>query len=238
MKIAICDDIIEYRISVKAYINEYFKIHYLENTIYEFGNGETLLNSNESYDIIFLDIELGDSNGIDVAKEIQKRNKNTIILIITYYRQYLDAAMDLNVTRYIDKPITQERIYSALDKAMSQINESIITLHSKDKRLIRLNMNEIIYAEAKLKKVIVFTDNDAFVVKETMKDLRNILTASCFAVPHNSYIVNLNYVKDFKREEIGLIKPYEKSKISIATRKQPDFKRKFLDFIGEDCNND
>ena len=71
-----------------------------------------------------------------------------------------------------------------------------------------------------------------------MKELRSVLTASCFAIPHNSYIVNLNYVRDYKRYELCLVEPYQKPKISIATRKQVDFKRKFLDFIGEECDDD
>lgn len=71
-----------------------------------------------------------------------------------------------------------------------------------------------------------------------MKQLHTMLTASCFAIPHSSYIVNLNYVRDYKREEIALTEPYSNIKISVATRKQADFKRRFLSFIGEDIAND
>lgn len=238
MKIAICDDLTEYRLSLKSFIKEYANVHRINAEIFEFDSGSGLLESNQSFDIVFLDIELGDKNGIEIAKVLQSKNNNMIIIIVTSYRQYLDEAIDLNVTRYIDKPITQERIYSALDKSMSKIEDNIITLHSKDNHLIRIKMQEIVFAESKLKKVCVYTKNEAFVVKESMKDLRSILTASCFAIPHNSYIVNLNCIRDYKRDEICLISPYQKPKISIATRKQADFKRKFLDFIGEDCDDD
>lgn len=238
MNIAICDDIVEYRLSIKCYAKEYFKIHHLDCNIDEFKNGTDLLNSNKKYDILFLDIELGDSNGIEIAKEMQKRNKNTVILIVTSYHQYLDDAMDINVTRYIDKPITQNRIFSALDKALSVINENVMTFHMKENQIIRLKLSEIIYAEAKLKGVYVYTKAQSYKIKETMKQLKTMLTASCFAVPHSSYIINLNYIKNFKREEISLKEPYSNIKISIATRKQAEFKRRFLDFIGEDINND
>lgn len=234
LNIAICDDIVEYRLSIKCYVSEYLKIHHLDCCIDEFKNGTDLLNSNTKYDILFLDIELGDSNGIDIAKEIQKKNRNTVILIVTSYHQYLDDAMDINVTRYIDKPIEQNRIFSALDKALSVLNESVITIHLKENQIARINFSDIIYAEAKFKGVFIYTQNQNYRIKETMKELRSILTASCFAIPHNSYIVNLNYVRDYKREEIALTEPYSSIKISVATRKQADFKRRFLDFIGED----
>lgn len=238
MRIAICDDLTECRLSVKCYAGEYFKLRHIEYSIDEFKTGADLLKSDETYDILFLDIELGDLNGIAIAKEIQKKYKNTVILVVTAYHQYLDDAMDIHVTRYIDKPATQNRIFSALDKAMSVINESVITLHMKDSKVARLKISDIIYAEAKLKGVFIYTKETNYNIKETMKQLRSMLTASCFAVPHNSYIVNMNHIKNFQRNEITLAEPYSNIRISVATRKQPEFKRRFLDFIGEDIDND
>lgn len=237
MKIAICDDLTEYRLSIRCYTEEYFKFHYIKCDIDEFKTGTDLLNSDSFYDILFLDIELGDTNGIEVAKEIQKRHKNTIILVITAYHQYLDDAMDINVTRYINKPTTQNRIFSALDKAMSILNENILTLHLKDGQIIRLKASDIIYAEAKLKGVFIYTKHDVHRIKETMKQINTMFASSFLAVPHSSYLINLNYIRNFRRNEITLSEPYENIKISIATRKQAEFKRRFLNFIGEDIDN-
>ena len=50
--------------------------------------------------------------------------------------------------------------------------------------------------------------------------------------------MNMNYIKNFQRNEITLAQPYSDIKISVATRKQSEFKRRFLDFIGEDIDND
>lgn len=238
MRIAICDDVTECRLSVKCYAEEYFKLRHTECSIDEFQTGTDLLKSDEIYDILFLDIELGDTNGIAVAKQIQQKHKNTVILVVTAYHQYLDDAMDIQVTRYIDKPATQNRIFSALDKAMSVINENVITLHIKNGQIVRLKISDIVYAEAKFKCVFIYTKETSHRIKETMKQLRSILTTSCFAVPHNSYIVNMNYIRDFQRDEIALAEPYSNIRISVATRKQPEFKRRFLDFIGEDIDND
>lgn len=166
MKMAICDDLTECRLSVKCYAGEYFKLRHIECSIDEFKTGDDLLKSDEIYDILFLDIELGDLNGIAIAKEIQKKYKNTVILVVTAYHQYLDDAMDIQVTRYIDKPATQSRIFSALDKALSVINESVITLHIKDNQVARLKVSDIIYAEAKLKGVFIYTKETAYRIKK------------------------------------------------------------------------
>ncbi|MGN0523006.1 MAG: LytR/AlgR family response regulator transcription factor [Eubacterium sp.] len=238
MNIAICDDDREYIKNIANYVNLYFENKCIDFECSEFENGENLLSSNQNFDILFLDIELGDSNGIEIAKEMQARDKPTVILIVTSYHQYLDDAMDINVTRYIDKPVSQNRIFSALDKALSIINESVITFTTKDHQIARLRCSDIVYVEAKFKGVYIYTKNGDYRIKEPIKQLRSMLSGSCFAVPHNSYIVNLNYITDFKRDEITLTDPYANIKISIATRKQAEFKRRFLDFVGEDILND
>ena len=234
MKIAICDDIKEFRQSIKCYANEYFKMKHIENFIDEFASGLALLNCKTSYDIIFLDIELGDSNGIDIAKQIQQKNKNTIILIVTSYRQYLDEAMDLNVLRYIDKPITQERIYSALDKAVFVLNNNTFVVHTKNNKILTLKKSDVIYVEAKLKRTVIVTNDETITTRENISAIRPLLNASYFAVPHSSYIVNMNYIKSFKREEIKLDLGGSEQIISVATRKQPEFKSAYINFIGED----
>lgn len=239
MKIAICDDIKEYRNTVRCYTADYMKMHSIDYEFYEFDNGTSLLSSDTIFDILFLDIELGDSNGINIAKQLQQKSKNTVILIITSYRQYLDDAMDINVTRYIDKPISQERINSSLDKAVNQINNTIITVHLKnDSSGLRVKFDDIVYVEASLKRVTVFTKKREIVIKESLRELKSLLTGTCFAIPHSSFIVNLSYIKFFKREEIFLAEPYSNVRIAVSSRKQPEFKRKFLNYIGEDSNND
>lgn len=239
MRIGVCDDLPECRLEIKSMVSKYFELHHSACEIREFSAGDELLKSDDVYDILFLDIELGDLNGIDVAKEIQKKHKNTVILVVTAYHQYLDDAMDINVTRYIDKPVTENRIFSALDKAMRVINESIVTLHIKDGHVVRLKVSEVVYAEARLKGVFVYTESDvSYRVKETLKQLRYMFDTSCFGVPHNSFLVNMNYIKNFQRNEITLGRPFSGTKISVATRKQTEFKRRFLDFIGEDIDNE
>lgn len=232
--VGICDDIKEYRNSIKCYTIEYFKLQKMQVEIDEFSNGEELLKENKNYDILFIDIELGGINGIDLTKEIQKKHKKTIIIIVTSYIKYLDDAMDVNVLRYIDKPITQERIFSALDKSINKINNNTIIVQTIDNQLITLEKSEIIYVEAKLRRTEMVTTNNLYYLKNNITDLKNKLNASFFACPHNSFIINMNFIKSFNRNQI-ILKTIDKDvSVSVATRKQADFKKKYISFIGED----
>lgn len=87
MRIAICDDEQNYRNLITKYIRFYFQEHLLDLKYDEFSSGEELLLSNKKFDIVFLDIEMNELNGIQTAKELNKRNKKTIIFIITAYQK-------------------------------------------------------------------------------------------------------------------------------------------------------
>ncbi len=236
MKIAICDDMKEYRESLKEYTLSFFKIKQIPVEIFEFACGKDLIDSQADYDIVFLDMELQDTNGIEVAKSIQMRNTETVILVVTSYSEYLDDAMDIHVTRYIEKPILQSRIFSSLEKAIDEIGNSVITLHLKNNQVLRILPRDVVYIEAKIKKAVIYSKNGVYVSRDSLKTVAELFKDESFAIPHNSYIVNLNYVSSYKRDEINLMEPYSDVKISVATRKQADFRRKFFNFIGEDVN--
>ena len=233
MKIGICDDVFEYCSSIKSYVDYYFKMNNIKYEVHTFASGKELVDSNIIFDILFLDIELEDINGIDVAKRVLNCNPNTVIIIVTNYRKYLDAAMDLNALRFIDKPLTQDRITSAIEKAVLEINNGSITVHTKTNEIRKIKKCDIIYAEVVRKTTTFYTKNGIIECNEPITKFRDVLNSSYFAVPHNSYIVNLNYVLSYKRDKLQMDFGEVPHTISIATRKQPEFKQKFMSFIGE-----
>ena len=232
MKIAICDDQSAHIDLLKPYIEEFFQAKEADVKISCFLSGNAILEDSEKFDIIFLDIELGDTTGIEVAKQLKARSSGSVIIVVTSYTDYLDDAMDLHVTRFLSKPVSQSKVFSALEKALQEINEKLITLCTKNNEIIRLKSRDIVYIEAKLKAVSVHTAANTYTVKESLKSIRASLSSSDFAVPHNSFIVNMNYISKFKREEILLDKAGEKITIRISNRKQPEFKKRFMAFVG------
>lgn len=234
MNIAVCDDILSHRNAIVPYIEAFFKKKLIPLELKEYSCGEEILGSGEKFDIVFLDIELGDINGIDAASQLKKKNPNCIIIVVTSYTDYLDAAMDIHVIRFLKKPIEQSRVFSALDKALSEMSNNQITLSTKDNQILRLGSRDIIFAEANLKYVSVHTVQGTYTVKDSLKKIKSLLSTEVFAVPHNSFIVNMNYISAFSRTEITLRLPDGKKEIPVSGRMQPVFKRRFLEFVGED----
>lgn len=230
MRIAICDDQSEYRNLIIQYVLFYFKEHLIDLEYDEFSSGEELLSSDKIFDIVFLDIEMNELNGIQTTKELNIRNKNTIIFIVTAYQKYLDDAMDLNVFRYIDKPIQAKRLYNGLDKAIDLINNNEITFKTREDGIVTIHKNDIIYVEVKRKTVYVNTIEKQYIAREKMDFFKENLIASYFAIPHVSYVINFNFVKKFQRDKVQL---KNGQIISIAPKKQTEIKKKFMQFMGE-----
>ena len=125
MRILICDDD-EFIINkLHKYIRSYFEhIHLKCPEITSFTNGEALLADSGDKDILFLDIEMPGMNGIYIGNEIKKRNKDTIIFIITSFSEYLDEAMRFHVFRYLSKPIDKQRLYRNLKDAIEMYHST------------------------------------------------------------------------------------------------------------------
>ena len=230
MRIAICDDQQEYRKLIIQYVQFYFKEHLIGLEAYEFRSGEELLSSDKTFDIVFLDIEMNELNGIQTTKELKIRNKNTIIFIVTAYQKYLDDAMDLNVFRYIDKPIQAKRLYNGLDKAIDLINNNEITFKTREDGIVTIHKNDIIFVEVKRKIVYVNTIEKQYIAREKMDFFKENLTSSYFAIPHIAYVINFNFVKKFQRDKVQL---KNNQIVSIAPKKQTEIKKKFMQFMGE-----
>ncbi len=233
MKIGICDDIIEYVNAIKTYVEYYFKLNNMKCEIFTYSCGEDLKNSNITFDILFIDVELPDINGIELAKSILSSEPETIVIVVTNYRKYLDAAMDLNVLRFVDKPITQNRINDVLIRAIDEIKNGTIVIKTKNNKISKIKKSDIIYVEVMRKTTTFYTTNGVIKSTEPISKFKELLNSPDFATPHNSFLVNLNYVLSYEREKVTIDYGTNPPVISIATRKQPLFRKQFIDFLGD-----
>ena len=112
---ALCDDdkyIIE---ELKKLLLTYAKENRIIIDIDEFESGEKLLDSENNYDIIVLDFQLGSTDGLTVAKELRKRNVLSCIIFLTSYPHFMIDAFEVNTFRFLLKPIDKSKFFKAID---------------------------------------------------------------------------------------------------------------------------
>ncbi len=197
INIAICDDNREIVETIHKIVSEFFKSQNIETqTINLFNNGISLINDSQIYDIVFLDIEMPDANGLSIGQKLIKKNPKTILIITTSHIEYLDDAMRMNVFRYIPKPINSKSVVRNLSDALAKYNiiQAQTMLIATEAGTIRFNTDDIIMLELIDRKVTVYTKTNKFTTTKTLKEWLNILPPTNFYMCHRSYIINLSHV--------------------------------------------
>lgn len=229
MKILICDDEIKYLSDLKLHIKQYMNNRFAKFTIDATTSSIDVFNNNESYDLVFLDIEMDKINGISLAKELKKRNNKVVIFFITAYNGYQDDAMDLRAFRFFEKPFDVDRLYSGLDKAMEYIDESYIDFYLYDNQMQkRILIDNIIYIKSESRKIIIVTTEGEFITKEGFLHWNEVLPISFFYQVHKSFLVNLHHIDIYKYTELYL---NNNDRIPIAPRKQSAFHKYWFEYL-------
>jgi DNA-binding LytR/AlgR family response regulator len=161
---------------------------------------QQILEDNE-VDLIFLDIQMPQITGLDWLRSL--RNP-PLTIITTAFPDYALEGYDLNVVDYLLKPIAFDRFFKALNKAKEQIkrldsnvsslSESFIYVKA-DKKLVRVNFNEVVYIEGLKDYVIIRLEGDRIITLQTMKSLEEKLPSNIFRRIHRSYIINIDKIK-------------------------------------------
>jgi DNA-binding LytR/AlgR family response regulator len=154
--------------------------------------------NNNKVDILVLDVEMPELNGIDFIKSI--KNVEHVILISSN-KTYAADSYDYNVTDYIVKPVHKNRLDQAVDK-VKQFDESIKTSFNRDfafvkdgTKIIRIDFKEILFIEALADYVQINTTQGRFTVLATMKSMQANLPEDDFFRIHRSYIVRKDKIR-------------------------------------------
>lgn len=218
INIAICDDEKIYRDEIEKMIFERKDAQYF--TIEQFSYGQDLLNSKTDFNFVFLDIELQDLLGVYVAQEIRKINKDVIIFFVTNHTQYISEAFRSMPFQYIIKPIDKALFNDEVDRALKQfltIKDCLSITLNKEEFL--LSIKNIVYIEHYSRRIkFKMIDGEEFFSCGKLAEYEKKLLPYYFVRIHNSFLLNLRYLKSIKmytalignREELPISKKYIK----------------------------
>ena len=148
MLAALCDDDKFITEKLKNLLLTYAKENRIIIEIDEFQSGERLLNSEIDYDIIVLDYQLGNTDGLTVAKELRKQNALSCIIFLTSYPHFMIDAFEVNTFRFLLKPIDKSKLFKAIDDYVKIIDANYPITIIQNKELKKINSNEICFIEA------------------------------------------------------------------------------------------
>ena len=201
MRIAICDDEARDREPIKLFVNT----HDSKNEIIEYSSAVPLLKdiyANEHLDLLFLDIQMPDSNGWEVAERLKKAKTDIYIAMVTINDNYVYDCFD-RVDWFATKPVSEAKIHKILNNAYEKLFPTIFEF-VVDKITIALTVPEIIYIEVKRNNVYIHTVKSVYKIRESLININKQFNILGFTAPHQSYIINLEYFMTVEDNQIVL----------------------------------
>lgn len=230
MKIAICDDESLFRRELKHSLNSYSLEYGLTFLYYEYSDGISMLSDNISYDLIFMDYKMKNMNGINVISALRERNDNTPVIFISSYKEMVFESMKVQTYRFLVKPLDNEKLYEALNSFITmQKREKYILLKDDSLDLIqRVSEDSILYAEADNIYCKIRTCKNTYTYKKTLSQFEKELSSDYFFRTHRSYLVNINYVESYSKNEIILT---NNEKALLSKNKYHMFQTSYISFL-------
>ena len=232
MRIAVCDD-------DRAIREEIFRLiqkQVSEADIVEYQSGEELINGKGNFDIYFLDIEMDKVSGMDIARLIRGQEDNgrqrSIIIFVTGYREYMEAAFDVNAFHYLIKPIDAEKFSEVFNRAWKEASVSCeqtkkyIMVKSSGTQQ-KLLLKDIYYIESGNKKVIFHTTKGTLEVYGKMEELENGL-GNIFYRCHRCYLVNMEKISAYSADNIQVTNG---DNLLLARKKYSDFIKTYMRYV-------
>lgn len=233
LKIAICEDESSQRTKLKEYINKALT----ENTnkeyeIIEYERGETILEDYpRGVDIIFLDIQMDNINGMDTARKIREFDENVEIIFITGVWEYVQEGYEVRAYRYLIKPVEFENFQKQLCLCISEIEKNrksyMIATYKGDTNKIAIS--SILYIETEGRNTIIHTINETYKSNVGINKLERELENKTFVRCHNSFLINLEHINKIDSSSVKLYN-YE---VPVSRHKMKELKLRFTSFLGD-----
>lgn len=205
-KIAICDDSDADRQYVFDFVTKWAEDagHTVQAAL--FSSAEDFLfhyAEKNDYDILLLDIEMGNMDGVTMAKKLRRDNDTVQIIFITGYSDYISEGYEVAALHYLMKPVKQEKLCSVLDRAAEKLskNEKILNFEVGGE-MVRIPIYQIRYSDVFGNYVTIHASDD-FTVKMTLSELEKELDDRFYRASR-SVVVNLTQISRVTKTEIKL----------------------------------
>ncbi len=235
MRIAVCDDEKNYRDSViKSIKSNNNMLGEDEPEIHSFSCGEDLITyfeKGDTYDLIFLDIEMDGINGIETAKAIEKISEDVIFIFLTSHGEYILESFSVQTIFYLLKPIDEEKIKQAFNKFLKVFFKNKLAIDlSWDSYITTVLLKDIIYMESIGHFTNVHFKDKSLKSNKNLKYYEKSLSNRGFFRCHNQLMVNFFHIQTINIIDISTT---QGMRIELSERKRADCLSLFNKYLRE-----
>lgn len=229
--IAIVEDEIDFSMQLQAFLEQYQKEQNIRFKISVFHDGSEILEKYEPiYDVILMDIEMPNMNGMDAAAWIRRVDLDVVIMFITNVASYALRGYEVGALDFVMKPITYYAFamrFTRVIKRVRQREQQQILLTFPD-GVKKLEIQQIYYVEVQNRILHYHTDEGEYCVRGTMQSVEQALENHPFVKCNHWYIVNLKHVSEVR----GNIAVVGGHMLEISRRNRTPFLKALADYVG------
>lgn len=234
LRVAVVEDENEYREKIKEMINEYEQEYKKSIHLTVFSNGEEFIekyDKNNKWDIILMDIEMPNMDGMEAAQKVREIDKEVVIVFITNMAQYAIKGYEVDAVDFILKPLNYYTFSMRFTRAVGRVK-------SREEKQICLNLSnglkwldskDIYYVETQNRMLYYHTKEGEFIIRGALKDAQEELERFHFVKCNQCYLVNLKYVTEI-RKNIAVVAQKE---LEISRRNRQAFLLSVMNYLGD-----
>lgn len=198
--IAVCDDEKEYCEKIAAMASGFFRRNNLEAETVLFSGGEELLQYGGAIDILFLDIQMRDINGMAAARQLRSRGFRGFLIFITVLPEMVFDAFAVEACDYLVKPVEETHLWRTMERLLVTLRNtgqnSLLVQRGYESHIVPLS--DIVFCEIIDRKIYLhLTSMEVIDFYEKIENLEARLDGRFFRC-HRSFLINLQYLKSFK----------------------------------------
>lgn len=236
VKVAVCDDENGNINVIEKILLEASETHHIPLNIDVFYRGETLEKAiiyGAKYDLLYLDIQMGEKNGIVTVQNIRKVDENLLIIFISSYDRYLIELFRLDVFDFIKKPIQPDVFIKAFLAANQKIcNKKIYFTFKYKNEEHKVLCSEIVYFESNARQIQIHMKNGEIEVfnEKLVKVEEQLRTGKIpFLRIHQSFLVNYHWIKICTKTKVVMTNGQQ---LPISEERQKNFRKYYARLLG------
>ncbi len=233
-EIFVCDDDVNITEFLKFFIMKHFGDSYKVFTMNRCQELIGMVEIDERIpDILIMDINLKDGDGIETVKEIQNNHPKLKVIYLTGIIDYATSIFETNPAYFLTKPINENNLIDAIKKVSRDIEfekSDSIVIKTNGSEII-LYRKEIMYVESQGRKLIIYMNGGKKNEIYEKMDILQEQLGSCFVRSHKSFLINMKYITERTNKEFYLS---DGKVLPISKPNLKDAKLKFISYLGEE----
>ena len=233
IKFAICDDEPLMAQELAGHLVDYMKENLITAySLSSFSDGRALLDAIDRFDVIFLDIQMEQPDGMETAKLLRRRGDHSLLVFVTVLKELVFDAFQVEAYDYLLKPLDRARFKQTMERVLRSLDrktaEDIVIQRGTGCEVVLLS--DIVYCEVLGRKIYLHKhDGTVSDYYDKLEDLERRVDGRFFKC-HRSYLVNLDYVRGCQDGQVLL---FQGERIPASRLRERELTQALLRYMKE-----